>query len=262
MVAGIHYAYIKKDRPGLTESRNVGVRLASGDIIFFFDDDTILSPDYIEEILKIYQGDAEGNIGGVGGIITNFRPLKFRDRMRRAFEILFLISGTHEGKVLPSGFCVNYGDTGVSIYEKVRVDFLAGCAMSFRQRVFRDMSFDSDRYLNYGLGEDKEFTYRVSKKYDLIVTPKAKLKHLESKQMRIDKVKEGRMFFANRYIFFIKNVKKGWHSWIFFAYAMFGYILARIISLVLLPKKKKFEKLKGIFGAIKDILKTNIVLVE
>ena len=68
---GINYIYYKKDNPGLTESRNKGIELSKGSIIFFLDDDVILSPNYIEEILSVYNNDRKQVVGGVGGIITN-----------------------------------------------------------------------------------------------------------------------------------------------------------------------------------------------
>ena len=52
--AGIALRYIKKDVPGLTESRNAGVRIATGDIIFFLDDDVILDREYIDQIMVVY----------------------------------------------------------------------------------------------------------------------------------------------------------------------------------------------------------------
>jgi len=48
--AGIGYIYFRKDKPGLTASRNAGIKLAGGDIVFFFDDDVVLFPDYVEQI--------------------------------------------------------------------------------------------------------------------------------------------------------------------------------------------------------------------
>ena len=62
---GIHTIYYKKDTPGLTKSRNKGVELSSGDIILFLDDDVILFPDYIEQILAGY----DENTSGVGGLV-------------------------------------------------------------------------------------------------------------------------------------------------------------------------------------------------
>jgi len=255
---GIHYIYLKKDKPGLTESRNKGIGLASGDIIFFFDDDVVLFPDYISEILSIYQNDKDGIVGGVGGEVVNRKPLKIRTCLRRLFDIFFLVTGFNEGKVLPSGFCVNYGDTEFTIKKIKKVDFLSGGVCSFRKEVFKEFLFNSEKYLGYGLGEDIEFSYRVSKKYTLIFNPKARLLHLDSPKMSIDDMREGRMYMMNRYIFFSEYVKKGWWSWLFFYYALFGYISIRIISLITLPRREKAGELKGYFLAFGDILKGNI----
>ena len=219
--------------------------MASGDIIFFLDDDVVLFPVYIEELLTVYKDDKEGTIGGVGGAIANHRPLKLRDHLRRVFEIFFLISGFSEGKVLPSGFCVEFGDTGFPIKKIKEVDFIPGCTMSFRKEIFQEFSFNTESYLNYGLGEDKDFSYQVSKKYRLIVNPMVKLLHLESPKMRPDKLNEGRMFIAFTYNFFKDHVQKGWWSWIFFYYALSGYILARILALFFFPNKGKIERLKA-----------------
>src|SRR5581483_3717691 len=37
----------KHTSPGLTYQRNVGISIATKEIIYFFDDDTILEPDYL-----------------------------------------------------------------------------------------------------------------------------------------------------------------------------------------------------------------------
>lgn len=250
---GINYVYLRKDKPGLTESRNKGIELAKGAIIFFLDDDVMLFPNYIEKILSVYKNDRDNVIGGVGGVITNHKHLKFKDHLRRIFEIFFLISGFSEGIVLPSGFCTNYGDTGLQIKKIKAVDFLSGCGMSFRRKVFHEFVF-TNRYRDYGLGEDKDFSYQVSKKYKLFLNPEAKMLHLESPEMRPDKMEEGRMFIMGRYMFFKQHIKKKrWH-WVFFYYALFGYILTKISALLFLPdKKRKLERLIGVFNAIKDI---------
>lgn len=253
--AGIKCIYFKKDKPGLTESRNEGVRLSSGDIIFFFDDDVILDSDYIEEILKIYIGNKTDRIGGVGGIQKNRNILNIKDYLLWIPEIFFMVNGFSEGRVLPSGFCIDYGTTPFRIRDNTEVDFLAGCAMSFRKRIFQDFSFDSERYLGYGLGEDKDFSYRVSRKYSFIINPKAMLLHLESTKMRGDRYTFGRKYMIDRYIFFRNHVKKSSWGWIFFYYAVFGYILIRTLIFLVSPKKENINRLRGIFDGIRYILR-------
>ena len=61
-----HKKNIKKNIRGPAASRNAGVKLSFGEIIFFLDDDVKLFPDYIEKILKVYELDQKSIIGGVG----------------------------------------------------------------------------------------------------------------------------------------------------------------------------------------------------
>ncbi len=252
--AGIDYIYYRKDTPGLTESRNAGIRLAKGDIIFFLDDDVVLFPNFIEEIIKVYKADNKAEVGGVGGAIANNKPLKLRHRIRRIIDVFFLVSGLHEGKVLLSGFFTGFGMTGSPIKKIKEVDFLSGGVSSFRKEVFQTFHF-TDKYRNYGFGEDKDFSFQVSKKYKLFFNPNAKLLHLEAPKMRPDKKLTGRKFVIGRYLFFKDHVKKAWWSWIFFYYALFGYILVRIIILIVSLDKNEISRLRGIFGAMRDILK-------
>jgi glycosyltransferase involved in cell wall biosynthesis len=252
---GIEYIHLKKTKRGLTESRNAGVKRAGGDIIFFFDDDVILSPNYIEEILKVYEDDAKGVIGGVGGIITNCKPVTFKAKLVRIYDILFLMSGFKEGKVLPSGFCTNFGKTGSPIDKLKEVDFFSGCNMSFLKDVFRNFAFDTQNFQKYGLGEDKDFSYRVSRKYKLLITPKAKLMHLHSEKMRDDLSSIEWMFIMFTYRFFRLYVAKDWWSWLFFYYSISGYILFRIVISLCRPNKKNISQSMGIFFGIRDIIK-------
>jgi glycosyltransferase involved in cell wall biosynthesis len=253
-IAGIKYIYYKKDRPGLTESRNKGIESANGSIIFFLDDDVILSSNYIEEILGVYANDSNQDVGGVGGIITNHNRHGFKGCLTQIFEVIFLISGFNEGRVLPSGFCTDFGTTGLQMKGIKTVDFLSGGVCSFRKKIFEEFSFNTEKYLNYGLGEDKDFSYKVSKRYKLFVNPKAQVLHLESPLMRTNKYKEGQMVLMDRYIFFKQHVKTGWWSWIFFYYAVFGYFAEKILGLLVFPKKDKIDRLRGLFNSLQNII--------
>jgi len=199
---GIYYLYIKKEKPGLTESRNVGAKVAQGDIIFYFDDDVILSSEYIEEVLKVYEEDQEKSFGGVEGVMSNITSLTAFQHLRKIFHMIFLTVGLKEGKVLPSGFVTDFGTKGVPLKKVQEVDFFHGCAMSFRKEIFQEFSFDEKKYQGYGLGKDQDFSYRVSKKYKLIVTPRARVWHLESEKMRPYQERIGRNLMIHRFVFF------------------------------------------------------------
>lgn len=249
---GIAYIYYKKDKPGLTESRNIGVGLSSGDILFFFDDDIILSSDYLEETLKVYKNDSKAEIGGVGGIATNYSAGK-KTYIRELIESLFLISSFRKGKVLPSGFCTDFLDYNTEVTKITEVDFLPGGITSYRKKVFEYFSFATDFPHHYCLGEDKDFSYRVHKKFKLLVTPKAKLEHFHSEDMRENLSNTESMYLQFVFRFFKDYVKKGWWSWLFFYYALSGYFFIRSFCAIIFPSKHNISRFKGALEGIKNI---------
>ena len=255
--AGIRCLFHKKNIPGLTASRNIGVRLSTGKIIFFLDDDVKLFPDYIEKILNVYELDKENIIGGVGGFIANHKPLKLVHRLFRLYEIVFLLAGLREGRVLISGYSTDFGTTGNSPRHISKVDFLSGGASSFRKKVFRETSF-SEEYRGYGRSEDKDFSYQVSRKYRLVINPDAKLFHYAAPKIGYNKWKLSRDIIFGKYRFFKNNIKKGWWSWIFFYYALSGYILKRIIMMIFSFDMSEVYRVKGILSALRDVLSGKI----
>lgn len=250
---GISVIYHKKNKPGLTASRNKGVTLSSGDIIIFFDDDIELFPDYLKNMENLFIEDEKGEIGGASGITMNEKPIKKTHKILNFFYRLFMVTGNNEGKVLPSGFCVNFGATGRTFQEISDVDFLAGCGCAFRKKIFDKYQFN-ENYQGYGLGEDKDFSYRLTPEYKLKVTPFAQLNHYESPQMRYDTYRRGYEFILSRHRFFKELVLKRPIQWLFFYYAIFGYSMGRVIILILLPKKAEWERIKGIFKGIGHVL--------
>ncbi|MBI4614778.1 MAG: glycosyltransferase [Planctomycetes bacterium] len=247
---GVRYVHHRKDRRGLTLSRNAGVSLASGDVVLFLDDDVVLERDYIEEILRPYEGDP--TVGGVEGAITNFKPMTLPRRLRHALDVLFLNSGFREGRVLVSGFCVDHGKTPCPPRELTQVEFLSGGVSSYRREIFDRFAF-TPGYDGLARGEDKDFSYRVGREFRLLHAPAARLEHHEAPQMRLDLFGTGRRFLVGRYLFFRAYMRAGWLSWGFFWYAAAGYLLARAAVLLLSPGRPELRRVHGILAAFRDI---------
>lgn len=255
---GIASSLHRKAERGLTASRNLGVKLAHGEIILFIDDDVILKPRYIESVLSLFAADTEGILGGVGGVDDIYpADLSLAKRIRHWLDIIFLNSGFREGRVLCSGFCVDYGDTGRPIREVTKVDFLPGAAFSFRREVFEKHSF-SERYRGYGLGEDKDFSYRVGRDYQLLASPDARLDHLKSPVMRWSKAKMGRKSVLVKYRFFVETFSTSRWQWICFSYALLGYFLIRIGIMLLSLDRVEFARVRNMLLALRDILRGDI----
>ena len=170
----------KHTKSGLTMQRNIGIELAKGDIIFFFDDDVVLDKEYIEKILIIYKNDPLGNIGGVQGIDLNIKESFLEGRKRLLFYRLFFLgrSDTYS-TLLPSGGVTHLDVASPKIrYSKkpIRINCQSGCIMSFCREVFEKFRFD-ENYVGYSHGEDVDFSHRVSKKYLMYFTSFARAFH-------------------------------------------------------------------------------------
>lgn len=156
---------------GVTHQRNVGIDASAADVVHFVDDDTLLDPGYFAAILDVFDGDPACEIGGVGGFVTNQPPHRFR----RVDEWLGLDSRT-EGVVLRSGRNVRVHDEPAGDLD---VDWLSGCSMSFRRSVL-ELERPSEAPGPSRMGEDVELGYRIRQRWRLVVTPRARIEHLES----------------------------------------------------------------------------------
>jgi glucosyl-dolichyl phosphate glucuronosyltransferase len=249
---GVPCIHLTKDKPGLTESRNLGCSRATGDVVLFFDDDVILDPEYLSEVMRIFEDDVEKRIGGVSGCMDAPGPMSLGAKLRYAYDLVFLMSGTHEGRVLPSGFCASFGTTPFPVKELRTVDFLPGAAFAFRREVFELMSF-SPGYREVGFGEDKDFSFRVSRLYRLVVTPRARFQHLEVPLMRPDKRMRGRKRVHGTYHFFKNYCRKGPISRLAFAYSMTGYLVLRSIVAIATRRKDERERVAGVWEGLVNV---------
>lgn len=186
----------KHTTPGLTYQRNQGVLLAAGDIIYFFDDDVVLSQTYIEEMNRAFHENPA--YGGGMGTVSNIGSYKPRVNIPRA--LFFLQRNYASGKFTVSGMPTHaYGRN-----EFTTVEVLGGCCMAFRSFVFERYGFDEALHL-YGYMEDCDFSYRVSRSWPLFYNPRAQLEHRESPLNRDSVIDNKAMFIANYTYLFFKN---------------------------------------------------------
>lgn len=205
-----------RTKPGLTLQRNFGVRKATGDVIFFFDDDVVLDPDYLHEVIAVFENDSLGKIDGTTGNITNRERLSCPRRFVRA---LFLLP-TGRGGTLPSGEAdLPYSPVGIK-----PVSVLSGCNMAFRKSIFSDFSFD-ENIAGYGLAEDVDFSFRVSRKSQLIQVASAKLVHNTSNASRDSYEKFCYMVGFNLSYVFRKNMPRTIFHYLCFWWSRLGRLL-------------------------------------
>jgi len=100
---------------GLSETRNVGVRAATGDIVAFIDDDAVAEPEWLERLTRPF---SDPRVAGVGGRAV---PLWIDGEKRTWFpeELYWTVGCTYEGMPVAKGGIRN----------------VMGCNMAFRKEV-------------------------------------------------------------------------------------------------------------------------------
>lgn len=219
-IENLIYHKVPEASRGLTKQRNYGINRVdpSMDIVCFLDDDTILRDTYFERILDVYKKYPEAL--GVGGHIdneviweqvNNENPSDinhfYYDGYRRTegarFKLrrrLGLDADTVPG-VLPKfghGRSTGFLPPSGKIYE---VKQLMGGVSSFPLSVLQANKF-SEYFEGYGLYEDADYTFRISKLGKLYVHTGANLGHYHAASGRPNRFKYGKMVTRN-----------GWYVW-------------------------------------------------
>lgn len=145
--------------PGLSEARNSGIEHATGDVIYFLDDDATARPGCLSHLMENYSDPA---VIGVGGRVYPASVPAYP-------EELYWIGGyTYDG--FPKSRC--------------QVRNMIGCNMSFRREVFDDVGmFDTSLGRigrNLITAEETEFCLRVAAHHPekkIIYEPRAGVDH-------------------------------------------------------------------------------------
>lgn len=151
VAAAAGVTYVREDRPGLDIARNTGALAASGEFIFYTDDDVVLHPRWLERMLAAFDAD----IDAVTGLVL---PGELETPAQLHFERFWSFS---------KGF--RRTDFGAEFYASDRVkgcpawEVGAGASMAFRAAVFDQIGLFDER-LDVGASGcsgDSEYWHRL-----------------------------------------------------------------------------------------------------
>ncbi|MBD2260579.1 glycosyltransferase [Pseudanabaena sp. FACHB-2040] len=171
--------YIVTDRPGLTRQRNVGLDAVKTDIVCFADDDTFITPSYIDKILEVFEKDTAGSIGGVNGVAEG----QFDNWPQRTYrEFRNYVRHHYGGQLqrihLPQHYTHLFDPipTPLKALPLIHIDRLWGANMNYRTEALKGLRFD-ENFQRYGLFEDVDLSIQVGQRYKLVCRLDAELSH-------------------------------------------------------------------------------------
>lgn len=237
----ILFKYIKKNKPSTSASRNLIARLAEGDFVFLTDDDIVLDPDYIKNIVNFFSKDSNDIIAAVGGVCINQRQQTFIEKIWK--KIFILDSG------IPCDITATmFESRSYNTHIEKRVKWLPGYTAIFRRDILRKYPFEEFSG-GRNVHEEMELGLRLGENYEIWLIPEAKIYHYPSRQGREQIESVGFKHAYNRCVIFNKYAKKGFNR-ILFAWSFFGYILGLIL-------KGRFSMAKGnVHGICRFVLDT------
>ena len=215
---------------GLTRQRNAGLRELAGDVVLFLDDDARLAPDALRRVVEAYD---DASVVGVTGRVVE--PASNRVGGKSAAVRRLLPGGGGEGRFTRYG----YPNRLVDELADRDVEFMAGCFMSARADVARAVGFD-EQLPGYGLAEDEDFSYRVSRHGRIRYLGQAVVHHDNGGFGGRDRRAFGRQVVRNRAYLFRKNFAQTP-----LARAQFGLLL-----LTLLVHRLLNRDLRGALGLV------------
>ncbi|MBW4459918.1 MAG: glycosyltransferase [Nodosilinea sp. WJT8-NPBG4] len=167
--------YVSEPRPGLDWARNRAILESRSEIIAYTDDDVLVDPAWVKQLVRVFSEDAE--VMAVTGLIVPYE-------LEAKAQVLFEMGGGFGKGFEYRRFHVKRGDKLPWWYLGAG-NYGAGANMAYRRSVFKDVGFFNPA-LDVGTptngGGDQEMFFRVIKEgHALAYQPKAMVRHRHRK---------------------------------------------------------------------------------
>jgi glycosyltransferase involved in cell wall biosynthesis len=154
------YSGPNNNRP---QARNEGIAAASGDILAFIDDDSMVRQGWIEALVNAYR---DQTVGAVGGRVINM-PEPYCDQ----------VSGPPQLVVLPWGRVIMKNLSLLST-DPIEVDHLQGCNMSFHRKALEQVGGFDSNYILVNFRDETDLCVRVKRAgWRIVFSPEMAVVH-------------------------------------------------------------------------------------
>lgn len=244
---GVVFLYHRKNERGLTRSRNVAARMASSGVLLFLDDDVSFHSGVLAEIAALMSDSR------VAAMSPRVLEPTWVDLGSWAFQAAYRIAGwwAIRPPVAARGprpaILADAGRARPAIH-------LSGAAMAVRRELIQAIPFD-EQLTGYALGEDRDFSYRLSPCHWILEAQRASVVHRREPSGRGDPRQFGRMTARNYVRILRKTCRLRWAD-----YLLIGWTMAvmALFHLALAPMRGRRHALEcagliaGVFAAIRE----------
>jgi glycosyltransferase involved in cell wall biosynthesis len=237
--ATVEVRYIASES-STTLQRNIGLDAARGDIVVFADDDCTFEPGLFESLMRPYEDPAV--VGATGRLD---RPPSSRLGSDQYSRLRWLVlGGRRQGTMSSFGFRRPI----VDVAQPRDVEFMPGSLMSARRHLAAQVRFDErlPGYFGYCLGEDDDFSYRLSKYGAIRYVPSARVYHHVLGWRHMDRREIDRQQVVNRAYLFHKNFPQTRRARCGFAALLTALCLHRVLN-------REWSGLRGLVDGIRVV---------
>ncbi len=162
-------------RPSVTITKNLGALLATGDLLFFLDDDGSLQANALRYHHNFHsQDDFLGVLGGREVVVPNCQGRSFfKEKIAQFFKCVltlrrfnkeeqkYKLQGKYVGRITPSSFFFcNYTLPSEKL---IPVNTVRGCISSVKRRVLEEVNGFDELFQGTALREESDFCLRIEK---------------------------------------------------------------------------------------------------
>jgi len=194
LLPSAEWVYLRGDVPSITVQRNQAIERLSTDVVFFFDDDTLMHEGCAEAIMRVYEGDPGAAMAGLGATevrdvppaaselprakAQHGRDSRFQHTALFRFFKNEVILNFAERRIIPWGPPFSRGPLPASLarFNLVQRALLFGYQMTWRTAVCRAERFEP-ALRSYAACEDLDFSYRATRHGLLANVPDARVYH-------------------------------------------------------------------------------------
>ena len=194
---GLDVKHVRVSPPNAVRQRRVAIESASGDYLLFLDDDVILEPECVEELIRVLRND-QGAVSSFADFNNQSWPMPTRAWRLYLRTVLGMKEGEWQGRVLGPLLRFGFGPTPT---QPVDIEWLGTCNSMVRRSAYLQAGGFSDFFLHRcTMNEDVDLGLKIARLGRIVFCPKARMGHFHAPGGRVSAAIAAEDDLYNRYL--------------------------------------------------------------